>query len=206
MTTTPESTKGVPRIEGDSAPTLRADHNALADWVRDNIGTQVANEAALAGLAFAWPGRIVTASDTDIEYRYTGSGWRKWNSPWLTWTPTYTNFTVGAGGFARYRYVSGLVSVWFRLPIASMGADPRMTLPVNASNATLAHLTKGIVFIPPSGSETVGIARRISASQVVFYYLFASPALVIANISATAPFTWGTTISFIDGQFDYDPA
>jgi len=70
MTTTPEPTRGVPRIEGDPAPTLRADHNALADWVRDNTPENnllVPGSVAGEGVRVSARGRIDFTNATTIS-------------------------------------------------------------------------------------------------------------------------------------------
>lgn len=67
MATTPEATKGVPRLEGNSTLTLRADHNALADWVRDQTGRSVANTAALPADG-NWIGRTIHTDDYDLTW------------------------------------------------------------------------------------------------------------------------------------------
>lgn len=71
MTTTAESTKGVPRIEADPAPTFRADHNALADWVRDSVGRSVPNAAARKALPKKWVGQLVADADTSLLWMCT---------------------------------------------------------------------------------------------------------------------------------------
>lgn len=74
MTTTPEATKGVPRIVGDPAPTLRADHNALADYVRDNLDSAVANPGALPASG-NWVGRRrYVTSDQSVRF-WNGSAY-----------------------------------------------------------------------------------------------------------------------------------
>jgi hypothetical protein len=70
MTTTPEATKGVPRHEGNSTFTPRADHNSLADWVLANTDTTVANVASLP-VTDNWVGREVLTEDLGEIYRCT---------------------------------------------------------------------------------------------------------------------------------------
>lgn len=86
MGTFAESIKGVPRHEGTAAnttPTIRADHNALADWVLDNVDGFVSLASDLAGETPFWPGkrRRVVADPTvpkNGDYVWeTGTGWRQ---------------------------------------------------------------------------------------------------------------------------------
>jgi len=78
MTTTPEPTKGVPRIEGNPAPTSRADFNALADWVRDNTAPTSPTVASLPATG-NWVGRtrFVTAEDSPYIYKSSALGWQR---------------------------------------------------------------------------------------------------------------------------------
>ncbi len=80
MTTTPEATKGVPRHEGNSTFTPRADHNALADWVRDNVAPSVATAAALP-VTGNWIGKIVAVEEYDLVYQCVSlpGSWRVLN-------------------------------------------------------------------------------------------------------------------------------
>ena len=143
--------------------------------------------------------------DTTVLYRYNGSAWRGWSSEWITFTPTYTGFTVGAGGFTKYRYINGQVLFAFRLPVSSMTSNPTMTVPVNFADTHTKHFP-GIALIPGAGSEVVGVARRSAANNVVFYYNFVSGSTVfINNVATTAPFTWSST-GVIEGTLFYDPA
>jgi hypothetical protein len=78
MTTTPEATKGVPRIEGNPSPTFRGDFNALADWVRDNTTPSVAATTNLPTTG-NWVGRtiFVVAEDSPYIYKSSALGWQR---------------------------------------------------------------------------------------------------------------------------------
>jgi hypothetical protein len=74
MTTTPEAGTLVPKIVGNTAPTFRADYNALADWVKNKVVIPVANFAAIA-TAFPSPvqGLQVQTADTLTTWMYYGA-------------------------------------------------------------------------------------------------------------------------------------
>ncbi|QKS15678.1 hypothetical protein HUN59_05120 [Curtobacterium sp. Csp2] len=111
MTTTPEPTKGVPRLEGNPAPTLRADHNDLADWVRDNVDGNVATVGDLPTQG-NWVGRRIYVVAKDFVYVWKGSavGWAKPGpfSQVMSWGTT-------AGGSGSYKDAGDV------LPLFRMG-------------------------------------------------------------------------------------
>lgn len=77
MTTTAEATKGVPRMVGDPAPTIRADYNALAEWVLANVGRVETNVAARNAITKKWAGMVVYTAAEKLLWLCTnpaGSG------------------------------------------------------------------------------------------------------------------------------------
>jgi hypothetical protein len=122
VTTTPESTKGVPRIVNNPAPTLRADFNSLADWVRDNTDPSAANLAALPSTG-NWVGRTRYVVDVDAVYVYKGTS--------LGWQRTSKQFETVA--FSGTSDGSGFISVPH-----SLGVSPdteQVTLRASTSDA-----------------------------------------------------------------------
>src|SRR5690554_2715839 len=89
MTTTPEPTKGVPKHDGNSPLTVRADHNALAAWVRDNADASVATVGDLPPTG-NWVGRRRFVGSDRIDYVWDGSGW-------VTSTDKSASITPGTG-------------------------------------------------------------------------------------------------------------
>ena len=135
-------------------------------------------------------------------YKRQGGGWRLWERAWTSYTPTLTNVTAPATA-AKYKVDAGLVTVRFRIPPTAMGSNPVMSLPVDAPDAFLEHLTGGIACIPSAGSEVVAVARRSAVNSVRFYYHFVSGSTVyINNIGSAAPINW--TNGTLAGQFQYE--
>lgn len=116
MATTPEATKGVPRIEGNPAPSLRADHNALADWAKNNVHASFTSTANRDADPLKWEGKVVETSDTDTLWLCidpAGSGTWRVVSEDTGWATLAAN---GAGGWTatattQYRRVNGVVFV-----------------------------------------------------------------------------------------------
>jgi len=135
MATTPEPIKGVPRIEGNPAPSLRADHNSLADWVRDHIGENVASKAALP-TTYNYPSRRVFVRDENTFYAWLNAvdGWVRdggghriapmgVTAPGLT--PTRTPL-LQTGQIAARTSASGRVD--YTLPVAAPNGIAFVTL------------------------------------------------------------------------------
>lgn len=113
MSTTPELTKGVPRHEGNSTFTPRADHNALADWVRDNVAPSFADIASLPASG-NWTGRIAYVTSEDALWVFE-SGWKRltplgWQEPVLE-----PGISV-AGGFLPPKFRINANSVELSVP------------------------------------------------------------------------------------------
>lgn len=126
MTTTPEATKGVPRVEGNPAPTLRADHNALADWVRDNVNLRVLNAAARDALVGKYVGMTVqTANDNNVFLCTSVAGLGSWLAVYedtAFLTPALNGgWTNEAANGLQYKKRNGVV--YMRGRATSSGAD-----------------------------------------------------------------------------------
>jgi hypothetical protein len=156
-------------------------------------------------------------TDTQVTYRATSStATVAWSSPWITYTPTLTNVAVGTGGSAlssfKYRYVGGNIQVKGSLVLgtsgASVGSNPKFTLPVNRE--ALTHPYQMI----PGGSlyDTSSVVQRVagvaadntSVDTVRFYFLTPTG----GNYdwpTALLPWTWAAGDAFFV-DFQYTPA
>jgi hypothetical protein len=119
------------------------------------------------------------------------------NSAWTSWTPTWTNLTVG-NGVGDYKYQQIGKTVHFRLKFtlgttSAVGVGPRFTLPVNSTG------------MGDNDAYAIGTALDVG---IAAYYAFgrfgtastcdamcatASGAYIgHSNIGTATPFTWGT--------------
>lgn len=178
--------------------------------------------AALVTNSDAYEGLHVYQIDTKVEYLYTSSAWKAWNSDWITYTATLSStgggsFTVGTGGSAsqvtQYRYVNGKVEVKWKFVLGSSGAavptEPNFTLPVTA--AALAHSYQ---FYSGNGSifDTSATALRmafnianISSTTVTRIAYIDNVAGAVNYPTATVPWTWAAGDA-MQGEFSYVPA
>ena len=134
---------------------------------------------------------------------------------WDTWTPTWTNLTIG-NAVTIYRYMKIGKTVFVQMKVtfgntSSMGTGPRFTLPVPENTTTYPALTNNYIgdfLIEDSGTANYTGTVLIGGSGKAYLYVKAvSGAYVIAasNITSTAPMTW-TTNDFITLAFAYEAA
>jgi hypothetical protein len=135
---------------------------------------------------------LTAASGEATGLKYTGG--------WTTYTPTYTNITVGNGTVAaRYCQIGKIVTVYYQLVFGSttsIGQYPIISLPVTANvvayatgtgtyedNGVQSYLGRAWM---NTGLSAYGIADRTDAGYSKF-----------EPVSGTVPFTWGTNDRYI---------
>lgn len=170
MTTTPEPLKGVPMHDGNSTYVPRADHNALAAWVRDNMGPFVAARGDLP-ITGNWVGRtmFVLAEDRLFVNRDGGTNWvpagpltniqlDATNSRSRTITQTGSGMILGTGATIITETIT------FPVPFASV---PRLLVTANGSRAggfdAAGGSSLGAVFATTVGKSATGATVGISA-------------------------------------------
>lgn len=154
-------------------------------------------------------------AQTTITYKYTASAWKAWESDWISYTPTLTNFTIGTGGVAAntaaYQYTAGNVrmkgSAFLGTAGASVGSGVSMTIPVNAATLPFSSLLYiGVVTIfDTSAPATFNGFVRANTTSVSSVQLMSQSAGAPANTTSTVPMTWaaGDGIAY---EFTYRPA
>lgn len=157
-------------------------------------------------------------ADTQLTYKYNGTAWKAWHTiqP-LSYTPTWTNLTVGNGTqMWTYALAAGVVFAkgFFTFgTTSSVGTGPYMTLPLPANGyiTSAPNSGTGQILGPTNlvdfGSPFVqGVCTTRAVTSVIYAaieYSIASTANVTqTQISATAPFTWGST-DFFTANFSY---
>jgi hypothetical protein len=130
---------------------------------------------------------------------------------WTTYTPTFTNLTVGNGTVAfAYTRINKLVHVngTFTLgSTSSVGNNPIFTLPV--TRHTTANELIGIGLLGDSGTGNY-MAMPFGTSTNIDCYLFRADhtvgsTVLEGGITATSPMTW-TTNDFIYVNLTYRAA
>jgi hypothetical protein len=185
------------------------DANAIQNAIVDAKGDLIAATAADT------PARLaVGANDTMLVGDSTAATGLSYKSattlyPWTTWTPTYTNFTIGnATVTARYQQIGKLVNVYLKIVWGStttFSGFPQITLPVTAANSGYAT---GSGYLQDTGTGSFTGSILIEATTFFQFALFsttgtyAAAAFLAAN---TIPFTW-TTTDQMTATFSYEAA
>jgi hypothetical protein len=125
---------------------------------------------------------------------------------WESWTPTFTNLTVG-NGTTTAKFVRIGRTVHFRLRFvfgstSAMGTSPNFTLPVTASSEYVIEFPFGPALYIDAGTKaweafcqfntaTTGLVRHSDGAGAY------------TNTTATAPFTWTTSDYFmVSGSYE----
>lgn len=132
------------------------------------------------------------------EYMSDGVGWVIMSEPEQSFTPTWTNVTVGDGTRVGYFHRSdGYVDFWAQFLLGStsaMGTGPVLTLPFSPKNGELTFT---------GSASQVGVARIPLLSEFVTGTTFQlRVANTNAQITASVPFTWANTHAiFAHGRY-----
>lgn len=115
---------------------------------------------------------------------------------WETWTPTWTNLTVGNGTQAFYYarlqkivFVQGVLT--FGTTTSVTGTPIKVNLPITAARANfIVH-----VYLEDTGINLFpGVGYPVSATTIDLYTIRTDGVYATAPAtSSTAPFTWGNT-------------
>lgn len=116
---------------------------------------------------------------------------------WQTWTPSWTNLTVGSGTLSASYFKIGKI-VFYQLSFtygsgSSVGSNPTFTLPSTASSDYMGGPIGSSYFEDANGTDYVGLAWIASTTTGSFRVSGAGGSYSDPNpISATAPFTWAS--------------
>jgi len=120
--------------------------------------------------------------------------------PWSTWSPSYTNITIGNGSVtARKIQIGKIVFARFVLTFGTTTAfsgQPIVSLPVTASSTAAASTDQPIgdaQFYDDTGNRYQGRAFLNTTTTAVATVLSASATYAYTTaLSSTIPFTWTT--------------
>lgn len=154
--------------------------------------------------ASPFEGQTIYETDTDLSYTYNGSAWVQTGNvgSWTSYTPTWTNLTVGNGtqtsAYVNYGKLY-VVRIGFEFgSTSSISASPDFTLPNNVSvnSAYPAAYPFGMGNmrdVSASGGYLASIIRGGSADKMSFRTQTAGGTYVTnGNLDSTTPFTWAS--------------
>lgn len=154
------------------------------------FASSAARDTALSGVLDE--GMVAFLEDTDAITYYTGAAWRTIFLPETSWSPTWTNLTVGNGSVnAFYTRTGDIVHASVRLSWGTStsitGTGVSITLPV-ACDTSVQYA--GSAVLVDASSTAQGGGSRVAGT--VWSIVSGTGA-----ISATAPFTWTTSDEII---------
>lgn len=151
-----------------------------------------------------YEGQLIYETDTDRYSGYTGSAWATVAQlgAWSSWSPTWTNVTVGSGTVvARYVQIGKTVHFYLKFTFGAGSAmgDAIFTLPATASATIPLTASIGQIQILDSGTANFfGTAWLHSTTEArAFVNTAGSTYVQPAAFSTTVPMTWATNDFFI---------
>jgi hypothetical protein len=155
-----------------------------------------------------YEGVIITETDTERVLYYDGTNWVILAEPQQTWTPTWTNLTIGnATQTGRYKRSDGWCDISLTVTLGStttVGTDPQFTLPVATAGMPAGALSVAALDLSPI-ARYVGSHAAVGAAgtTVDLSILAASGSYAqFAAITASVPFTWATgDVIYVSGRF-----
>lgn len=124
----------------------------------------------------------------DIDTALTGA--------WTAWTPTLTNITQGNGTVvAQYKRLNKSGSIRFKFTLGNtsvVGTDPKFTLPFTLNSTSYAAVDLlGQAALLDSGVNSYRGGVDLTTTTMVRFVQFSTN--TVTSVTATSPFTWGTS-------------
>ena len=180
------------------------DANAIQNTIVDAKGDLISATGSdvPARLAVGANDLVLTADSAEATgLKYTGG--------WTTWTPTYTNMTVGNGSvIARYQKIGKLVTLYFRFVLGStstISTSPSISLPISSSQSEIIYPCR---YLDSGVTNYFGIATMGGGTTILSFQemrVNGTYGDIIGNITATVPFTWAVNDT-ITVQASYEVA
>lgn len=194
---------------------ITADSIVIADGGTLDVDTineaTSANGVAIDGMTIK-DGAVVGASGKGVLNSSLGTGAGELGGAWQSWTPTWTNLTVGNGTLScAYTRIGNTiiarVSLVFGSTTSISGSAVAFTFPVTPSSSYGANHFMGTVRLQDAnGADAPGsLALTASGEVLVTRGDATGSSLLDADLSSTTPFTW-TTSDAIKGTFIYEAA
>lgn len=132
---------------------------------------------------------------------------------WGSWTPTWTNLSVGTSPTTDYKYIQIGKTVHYRIQL-KMGTSPSVTnnpiftlpVPPNVSVTTyLIPIGTAAFSVGTGGSVYLGyvLINEPTNSNVILYALHTTDPVSAGSMSSTLPFTWTAgSIIVITGTYE----
>lgn len=117
---------------------------------------------------------------------------------WTSFTPSFTNVTLGASGAVtgRYAVVNDLVFYTAKFDLGGTGSVTShvvMAPPVGTADASTTYATSHSGWVRPTGS-TIYHVMGFSGSGAIYYYIYGTGGIpsTAGAVNATLPATWNS--------------
>lgn len=178
-----------------------------ASEVNDYLMKQANIVCTSATRPTAVEGMRIYETDTDRELVYDGSNWIIQSEPATTWTPTWTNVTVGNGTHSSWYHRSdGYVDFHASLTFGSTSAvtgSIQLTLPINAVTGVTTINAYGVFYDSSAANSYPVLFAPASTTTLTLNASTASGTYTNVTVtSSTIPFTWATgDIISVSGRY-----
>jgi len=221
------STTGVHALTSSSTITSSKLITSLNDTNGNEIfkvspTSSAVNELTLTNAATGTaPAVSATGSDTNIPLKLSGKGTGAVQmfvngvdqlGAWQSWTPTWTNFTLGNGTLtAKYAQIGKTIFYRFYVTLgstSSVSGGIIFTLPTTSSASYIAQVPIGSGLSglsTGSGYMTMTVSWASSTTATIGPLSTNSTYSTLSGTSSTIPFTW-TSGSFLTAEGTYEAA
>jgi len=115
---------------------------------------------------------------------------------WTAWTPTLTNITQGNGTLvAQYKRLGKSGSIRFKFTLGTtsvVGTDPKFTLPFTLNSTSYAAVDLlDMAALLDAGVNSYRGGVDLTTTTMVRFVQFSTN--TVTSVTATSPFTWGTS-------------
>lgn len=151
-------------------------------------------------------------SDVNMLCQYSGSAWvgvGPTNGAWRSYTPTYSNITVGNGTVtSRYMRIGRMITYKWQFSLGStsaIGTNPTFAVPVTAAaqgelDMNVCRFTDNSPFTRYMGWAVGATTSTVEIGQIDISGLSTT---LRTSITATSPFTWASGDSiFVTGTYE----
>jgi hypothetical protein len=180
------------------------DSNAIQNAIVDAKGDLIAATGADT------PARLAVGSDyAFLQAMSSESAGLKYGNTWTSYTPTWTNITVGNGtNTGEYLRIGKMVIVKVSLTFGSTtsftGSYVQVSLPFNAD--TFYANNGGVIMFDVGSGVYNGFSWNTDATKMNIQAINTNNLYALsADIGSTIPFTW-TTNDILTAQFIYEAA
>lgn len=178
------------------------DANAIQNTIVDAKGDLIAASASdvPARLAVGANDLLLTAASGEATgLKYTGG--------WETWTPSFTNFTVGNGAVtARYQKIGKTVNYYLQVNLGSTSSVTGRiiwTYPINPVYANAGAVGCGVIVDSGVGGFIAGLGGWSATQAYLATGNVTGTYTAESATSATVPMTWTTNdFFFVNSSYE----